>query len=425
MAGMKNRIDWKWVIVVTAFCLLHLLVFTRVFYNGGSDIDGYYRYASFLGQGQLPYRDFSVEYPPGALLIFYLPSLFSGNISQFTTAFTFEMLLFDIAGMLMVLGLGRRARISPWICLIGYTLAMFAVNSIMVQRFDIVPAVITLGAIYAFSKGNYKTAWAVLAIGTMTKLYPALLAPLFFICQWRRGGLRSVFPSIFTFLVVLEGISIPLLIFNADGFISSFTVQSGRALQLESLYSSFLLLGQSLGIVSAQPVQGPISLDIVSPLAEPLAKSAFLFMGACLLAVYYFYYRNCRKNIKPSSSPVPDAQQLAELLNYAFITITVFMLTNKVFSPQFMVWLYPLFPLVSGRLRPAVWVAFLLAACLTWYIYPLNYWDLVDTEQSAVNALILRNVLMLFMAGLLLGEKTPGTSDDGKPSRLKLRRSPG
>jgi hypothetical protein len=225
--------------------------------------------------------------------------------------------------------------------------------------------------------------------------------------------------------VVLEGISIPLLIFNADGFISSFTVQSGRALQLESLYSSFLLLGQSLGIVSAQPVQGPISLDIVSPLAEPLAKSAFLFMGACLLAVYYFYYRNCRKNIKPSSSPVPDAQQLAELLNYAFITITVFMLTNKVFSPQFMVWLYPLFPLVSGRLRPAVWVAFLLAACLTWYIYPLNYWELVDTEQSAVNALILRNVLMLFMAGLLLGEKTPGTSDDGKPSRLKLRRSPG
>jgi hypothetical protein len=102
----------------------------------------------------------------------------------------------------------------------------------------------------------------------MTKLYPALLAPLFFIYQWRRGGLRSILSSVFTFLVVLEGISIPLLILDAGGFISSFTIQSGRALQLESLYSSLLLLGQSLGIISAQPVQGPISLDIVSPLAE-------------------------------------------------------------------------------------------------------------------------------------------------------------
>jgi hypothetical protein len=101
------------------------------------------------------------------------------------------------------------------------------------------------------------------------------------------------------------------------------------------------------------------------------------------------------------------------------------MITNKVFSPQFMVWLYPLFPLVNGRLRPAIWVAFLLTACLTWYIYPLNYWDLVDTEQSAVNALILRNVLMLLMAGLLLGEKTPGISDENKEARLKLRRSQG
>jgi uncharacterized membrane protein len=422
---MKSRIDWKWVVIVAAFCLLHLLVFTRVFYKGGSDIDTYYKYASLIGQGQLPYRDFSAEYPPGALLVFYLPSLFARNINQFVTAFTFEMLFFDIAGMLLVLGLGRRARLSPWYCLVGYTLAMFAVNSIMVQRFDIVPAVITLGAIYAFSRGNYKTAWAVLAIGAMTKLYPALLAPLFFIYQWRRGGLRSVLSSVFTFLVVLEGISIPLLVLDAGGFISSFTIQSGRALQLESLYSSLLLLGQSLGIISAQPVQGPISLDIVSPLAEPLGKCAFLFVGAGLLAVYYLYWRNCRERVKPSSTSVLDAPELASLLNYSFITVAVFMITNKVFSPQFMVWLFPLFPLVNGRLRPAIWVAFLLTACLTWYIYPLNYWDLVDTEQSAVNALILRNVLMLLMAGLLLGEKTPGISDENKEARLKLRRSQG
>ncbi len=425
MAVVKRNVNWKWVVVIMAFCLLHLLVFTRGFASGGSDIDGYYRYASLMGQGQLPYRDFSVEYPPGALLIFYLPYLVSSNIQNYSVAFAVEMLLFDLAGLLMIFGISRRAGISPMKSLTGYTLAMAAIGSIMVQRFDIVPAVITLGALYAFSKGEYKTAWAVLAIGTMTKLYPALLAPLFLIYQWRRGGLRGVLSPVFTFLVGIELISIPLMILNCNGFISSFTIQSGRPLQLESLYSSLLLLGQSLGILSDQPVQGNISLDIASPLAGPLAKGAFLFMGVSLLAVYYLYYRNCRKSVKPSSAPAPGLPELADLLNYSFITIVVFMITNKVFSPQFMVWLYPLFPLVSGRFRTAIWVIFLTAACLTWYIYPLNYWDLVDIEQSAVNALILRNVLMILMAALLLGEKSPEAGDNADEAQLELRPSSG
>jgi hypothetical protein len=83
----------------------------------------------------------------------------------------------------------------------------------------------------------------------------------------------------------------------------------------------------------------------------------------------------------------------------------VLLLTSKVFSPQFIVWLYPLFPLVSGRFRSAAWVTFLTVACLTWYIYPLHYYDLVDLRQVAVDALVLRNVLLVLLAVLLLGEK--------------------
>jgi uncharacterized membrane protein len=366
------------------------------------------------------YRDFSVEYPPGALATFYLPYLVSDNLQEYGTAFTFEMLLFDLIGLLLVLGIGRKAGISPWSCLIGYTLGMVAIGSIMVQRFDMVPAVITLGAVSAFSRGNYKTAWAILAIGIMTKLYPALLAPLFLIYQWRRGGLRRVIPSIATFSAAILLIAGPLMALNSHGFISSFTVQSQRPLQLESTYSSLLLLGQSLGIVSAQPVQGNISLDIVSPLAGPLAHYYLVFMGSGLLAVYGLYYRNCRKLLKSTAEAAPEATALADLLNYSFVAIVVFMVTNKVFSPQFMVWLYPLFPQVSGRFRSAIWIVFLTASCLTWYIYPLHYWDLVDTQQSAVDALILRNTLMIFIAVLLLGEKAPIADGNANDARIEL-----
>lgn len=410
----------QWVIVVAAFCLLHLLFFTRVFYSGGPDVSGYYQYAVKMDKGQVAYRDFPVEYPPGALVVFYLPYLASHNLAGYGTAFTFEMLFFDVIGLLLVLSLGKKAGISPWTSLIGYTLAMVAIRSIMVQRFDMVPAVITLGAVYAFNRGNYKIAWAILAIGTMTKLYPALLAPLFLIYQWRRGGLRSAMPSMATFAVATFLIAAPLLALNSHGFISSFTVQSQRPLQLESIYSSLLLLGNSLGLIKAQPILGNISFNIASPLAVPLARYSFIFMGLGLLAVYGLYYRNCRQLARSPARVAPDASALADLLNYSFAAVAVFMVTNKVFSPQYMVWLYPLFPLVSGRFRAAIWIVFLAASCLTWYIYPLHYYDLIDTQQVAVDALILRNTLMVFTAVLLLGEKASAVDRNANDARLGL-----
>jgi uncharacterized membrane protein len=418
---MKTIIKLKWVIIVVAFCLLHVLIFTRVFYSGGPDVGGYYQYAVKMSPGQLPYRDFSLEYPPGALVLFYLPYLISNSLQGYGIAFSFEMLVFDLIGLLMVFEIGKKAGISPWTSLIGYTLGVVAVGSIAVQRFDMAPAVLMLGAVYFFSRGNYKTAWAVLAIGTLTKLFPGLLAPLFLVYQWRRGGLRSVVPSVVTFAVVVLAISVPLLEVSSHGYISSFTVQSGRPLQLESTYSSLLLLGNSLGLLVAQPVQGSMSLDISSSLAGPLAHLSFVFMGLGLLAVYSLYWRNCRKLAKAGSTSAPEGTVLADLLNYSFITIVVFLVTSKVFSPQYMVWLCPLFPLVSGRFRSAIWVIFLTVACITWYIYPMRYWDMVDTQQVPVDSLILRNALMVLTAVLLLGEKPAVAIAETPDAQLEWR----
>ncbi len=411
---MNRMTKVQWAVVVLAFCLLHLLIFTRVFYSGGPDVQGYYQYAEKINQGLVAYRDFKVEYPPGALAVFYLPYLASGSLEGYGTAFTFEMLIFDIIGMLMLVGAARRARISEWFALIGYTLAMVAIGSIMVQRFDMIPGVMTLGALFAFSRGNYKMAWCVLAIGTMTKLIPGLLAPLFLIYQWKQGGWRSVIPGLAIFAGVILVIVLPFVVHGSQGFIASFTVQGRRPLQLESTYASVLLLLGSLGLTSAVPVQGLISFDLASPAAGLLAKYSILFVGLGLLLVYGLFYRSLRgmKRDEAGSSH----EMLAQLFNYSFAAIVVFMVTNKVFSPQYLVWLYPVFPLVSGRFRPAIWVIYITISCLTWYIYPLHYYDLVDTRQVSVDALILRNTLLVFLAFLLLGEQAPGTKTVKEPA---------
>ena len=399
---MFNFARWKWVLITLGFCLLHMVIYLLIFSHGGSDMDLYHEYATYMGDGLVPYRDFTVEYPPIALALFYLPYVLFQDISSYSNAFAIEMMLFGIAGIWLVLGLARQLRVSPLIALSCYTLAVVAIGDIAVQRFDLVPAVITLAALYAFCRGKYEVAWLVLAIGVMTKLYPAVLAPIFLIYQWRRSDWRRIWPSLAAFVLTLMLIAAPVLVLGKGGFINSFTVQSDRALQLESLYASLLLLLNSLGLVNAVAVRGEMSFDVSSPLADPLAKYAFLVVGAALLAIYMLFIRRIRRKLEEPNCAMLNAADSASVIHYAVAVITVFIITNKVFSPQFVLWLCPLIPLVCGRWHKVVWVVFLLVACLTWYVYPLNYFALADGQQVVVNALILRNVLLILLVVLLV-----------------------
>jgi len=401
---MKLNTKLKWAIVVAGFCLLHVLVFTRGFYSGGPDVETYYTYASKMQQGLVPYEEFTVEYPPGALAVFLLPRLVAGSLHAYGDAFTAEMLVFDLIGLFLVLGLGRKLKLSLWSCLIGYTLVMVAISSIMVQRFDMVPAVIMLGALYAFSRGNYKTAWALLAVGTMTKLYPAALAPIFLLYQWRHQRWQTLAGSLITCAVMLLAIALPFLWIDSHGFIASFTMQSQRSLQVESTYSSILLLGHTLGLPNVQPYQGRFSYDLYAPLAQPLARYSFVVMGVAILVVYSFFLWSYRRVKDLKLSGPPDTADMGRVLNYSFVAILVLLITSKVLSPQFIVWLYPLLPLVNGRFRAAMWVVFLVIGYLTWYIYPQHYYDLLDMQHIAIDVLVLRNILLILMAVLLVGD---------------------
>ena len=76
-----------------AWALLHVGFYTR---HQILDTPVYQRYGNAISRGQVPYRDFAVEYPPGALPMFALPGLADpGHDQDVTPGFrhTFETLL--------------------------------------------------------------------------------------------------------------------------------------------------------------------------------------------------------------------------------------------------------------------------------------------------------------------------------------------
>src|SRR5438093_2467445 len=90
------------------------------------DTPVYQQYGNLIADGRVPYRDFAVEYPPGALPMFALPGLASpGHDQQVSEGFrrTFQTLMwvcgaFAIGAMALVLRALRRPAPGAWAALV-------------------------------------------------------------------------------------------------------------------------------------------------------------------------------------------------------------------------------------------------------------------------------------------------------------------
>ena len=71
-------------VLLLSLTLLHFGFYQR---NLILDTVEYHRYGVGMWHGSVPYRDFKVEYPPGALPMFELPSLGAPGYSVFARAF--------------------------------------------------------------------------------------------------------------------------------------------------------------------------------------------------------------------------------------------------------------------------------------------------------------------------------------------------
>ena len=367
-----------------------------------TDIALYQTYGERLAGGLVPYRDFGFEYPPGALPAIVLPALVTGTVHAYRIAFVAELALVGVVAVLLLdavlrrLELPRRERI---LSLAVVALAPLLLGGVILTRFDLVPAAVVLAALALAVAGRRRAAALVVGVGAAVKLYPALLLPPLAIDAWRRGGRREL--AIVVGLAVAP-VALAYIAFFAlapDGVLDSLGRQIGRPLQIESVGAGLLLalhqaFGMGLGWTS-----GSGSQNLTGTGAGVLAALQGVAQVVAVVLVWVAYARG------PSTAE--------RLVRYGAASVVAFVALSKVLSPQFLVWLVLLVPLVGGPRRRAALALTVVACALTAVWFPARYWDLVRDFDPLVSWLVLLRGLVLL--GLLAALTWPAT--EPAPSR--------
>lgn len=348
------------------------------------DTPVYQEYGEAMAAGEVPYRDFDLEYPPGALPVFWLPTL--GPADHYASIF--EGLMWTCAAALLALAVfgvaalgGSPARLLAVAAGIG--LFPLALGTVVLTRYDLWPAALTAAALAAVLAGRERLGLAVLGLAVAAKIYPLVLLPPLLVYVWRRGGRREAAIAFGWFAAAVAVVLLPFAAVAPDGLVDSVERQLGRPLQIESLGASLLLAANQLGIYDPAVVSSYGSQNLTGPLPDALATAQTVLQVVALVAVWGLFARG------PAT---PTRLVLA-----CAVSVVVFVAFGKVLSPQFLIWLVPLVALVAGRVAMAAG-ALLGAALVTTHLwFPTRYWDLVDLEPVGWLALV-RDVLLLALA---------------------------
>jgi uncharacterized membrane protein len=351
------------------------------------DVHLYQGFADAVVDGRVPYRDFFMEYPPGALAVF-LPPAAVGS-SHYNAAFKSLMALCGVATLLLVALLLVRLGVSAtrlWAAVLLFALSPIALGPISLNTYDAWPALLTVAALALLLAGRVLPAFAVLGAAFAAKVYPVVLIPPAAIFVWRTHGRALALRALGACAAVAALFVVPFLVLAPHGLGESFRAQAARSLQVESLGGSLLAVADRLGLYSATVVHRTghaISYDLVGALPETLAVLSSIAQALAVLSVAWLYLRG---RDDPRRLTIAFAAAIAGFLAF-----------TRFFSPQYLVWLVPFVLL----LEPAAWVLAAVALVLA-QVWFFHYSD-VFALGGYVWLVLIRDLLLvaLFVLALL------------------------
>ncbi len=356
-------------------------------------------YANAIFDGVAPYTpcgDLKWEYPPFAYLLLLPPRIFTSDPSMYMALYAVEALAFAVIGLKLLMKMASRTNVSMSLIVVTYILSIALLHRFIYDRFDIIVAVVALAAVYFFLTNRYFAASAFLVLGIFMKIYPAVLAPVIALCLVNRRQYRDLAVQAAFCIILCGALMAPFLLMAPDNAWNFVFYHEDRGLHVESVAGSFLLLGDVLGLCDTDVSSTFGSWNINGVTSDMLTTASMAIMAAGVifsLALYFVKDRRC-----------PDQEKEALFMLACAAVLTSFVILNKVFSAQYVIWLLMAYlplamclsPEGSRRLCAATLVLIALTMVMVFF-----YNDLWDAGPTGVVALVVRNIVLLAMLVLL------------------------
>lgn len=279
------------------------------------------------------------EYPAPATAIFLAPVIFP---IPYALGFS---LLAGAAGVALVLssdGLGEYPGWSKRTC----TYLLIGTIAVVFARYDVFPALAAVLAVEGARRERWGRAWAWAVAGGLLKLFPFLLLPGFLIAERVQTG-RWPVRRLWILFAPVTLLAVGQLAVAPGSVLSSLNYQLDRGFELSSVQGSLAFLSDPL---HARWVKGFGSVEVAGRNHLVISLVVAILAGAALCAIWRFA-RHGRLSVVAVSLGV----------------LSVAILAEKSFAPQYLVWLAPFWaywPLRRG------WV---VTALLTTLVYPVLY----------------------------------------------------
>lgn len=371
-----------------------LIRFGSYAHNPISDVPLYDSYATAVRHGATPYRDVAIVYPPGSLAVFLAPLAFG---SYYSIAFWWLMAAMGLGALLVASACGM-----AWWGLGFLALSPLLVGTYLGTRYDLWPTLLLVVGMACLLRDRHRLGWAALGAAFAAKLFPAVMMPIAAVWTVRRAGARELRRSLAVALAVVAAAFGPFVVMAPDGLFESLWHQFSRPLQIETLAASILM---TFG--HPHPIASDGSLNLVGD--GSLATASSVVSWLVIVAIWVVFARG---------ETTPD-----RFVRLSAAAICAFIVFGRVLSPQYMIWLLPLVPLLRGR-RGIAATALLGAALLdTLYWFPGRYWTYVYGAHLAWLVLA-RNLMLVGLLALLSlpGRALPHSWSRARPGRTRPAR---
>ncbi|WP_189351018.1 glycosyltransferase family 87 protein [Zhihengliuella salsuginis] len=243
-----------------------------------------------------------------------------GDYDRALAYFDLNVLLIAALWIAVVLMTSRSAGRRPWdAAMVAIAPGMILASTI---NWDMWAVAALAGAVLAFSRDRTVLAGALIGIGTATKLFPVLFLGAVLVLAVRTGRWRAFGTTTAAAAGAWLAVNVPAMLLSFEGWSVFWTFTREREAGWSSLWHAWNTIAEAAG-------------------AEGLSAETINTAG------FVAFFLSC-VGVAVIGLIAPTRPRLIQLV---FLIVASFVLVNKVYSPQFVIWLIPLVALAWPKWR--------------------------------------------------------------------------